>query len=103
MWIEEHGAGANVVLRSGSLPAACNAAIAGLGIAVVPCFIADAAPTLVRLLPATVASREGYLVVHPDLARVARVRVVLSFLVECFAAHAAALRDGAPELTAPST
>ena len=96
VWLDEHGADAHVVLKSGSLPAACNAAIGGLGIAVVPCFIADAAPSLVRLLPTVVASRESYLVVHPDLARVARVRVVLAFLVERFAANSSLLRDGAP-------
>jgi len=97
LWIEEHGAGANVVLKSGSLPAACNAATAGLGVAVVPCFLGDREPALVRLMPGIVGSREGYLVVHPDLARVARVRVVLAFLVERFAANSELLHMGAAE------
>lgn len=97
LWLEKHGQGANIVLRSGSLPAACNAGLAGLGIAVIPCMIADVEPRLVRLLPHTVGSRDCYLVVHPDLARVARVRVVMAFLVERFATHAAVLGGGVPQ------
>ncbi|HTM44726.1 MAG TPA: LysR family transcriptional regulator [Polyangiaceae bacterium] len=88
LWIAQRGAGANLVLKSGSLPAACNAAVAGLGVAVLPCFFGDLQPTLVRLLPNIGMARDVYLVVHPDLARVARVRVVMAFLVERFAANA---------------
>src|SRR4051812_45450645 len=95
-WIDEHGQGANVVMRSGSLPAAYNAALANVGVAVIPCFLADAEPTLVRLAPGLIGTRDGFLVVHPDLARVARVRVVLNFLVERFAASAPLLRGDGP-------
>lgn len=96
VWLAEHGEGANVVLRTGSLPAACNAALAGLGIAVIPCLLGDGEPGLVRFLPEIVGSRDGYLVVHPDLARVARVRVVMAFLVERFAANASFLQGAEP-------
>lgn len=97
LWLEANGAGASVVFRSGSLPAACNAALAGLGIAVIPCLLGDLEPGLVRLLSKTVGGREAYLVVHPDLARVARVRVVMAFLVERFAASAAFLQGAEPQ------
>ena len=98
LWIEKHGARSNVVLRSASLPAACHAAMGGVGIAFIPCFMAALEPTLVRMLPQVIGSRDGFLVVHPDLARVARVRVVMAFLVERFAAEAAWLRgDGTDE------
>jgi len=96
LWLAEHGAGASLVLRSGSLPAACNAAVAGLGIAVIPCFFAGEEPRLVQVGPNIDATRDGYLVVHPDLARVARVRVVLAFLVERFAASAVLFRGAGP-------
>jgi DNA-binding transcriptional LysR family regulator len=92
LWIEEHGQGANVVMRSGSIPAAYNAALANLGVAALPCYLADSEATLVRVSPGLIGSRDGFLVVHPDLARVARVRVVLNFLVERFAANASFLR-----------
>lgn len=86
-WLAKHGTGAHVVLRSGSIPAAYNAALGGLGIVSVPCFLAAEGP-LVRVTPERIGTREVFVVVHPDLARVARVRVVLEFLVEFLTAEA---------------
>lgn len=94
-WLAKHGAGANVVLRSGSIPAAYNAALGGLGVVAVPCFLAADGP-LVRVVPESIGEREMFVVVHPDLARVARVRVVLEFLVSCLAAEASLLQGTAP-------
>ena len=54
----------------------------GLGIAVVPCFLAEREDAIVRLTPQVLGSRDVVLVVHPDLARVTRVRVVMDFLIE---------------------
>jgi DNA-binding transcriptional LysR family regulator len=88
MWISAHAEGANVVVRTSSIPPAISAALAGLGIAVVPCFLGGTEPALVRLAPDVVGTRDISLVVHPDLARIARVRAVIDFLVESFARHA---------------
>jgi hypothetical protein len=41
-------------------------------------------PNLRRLTPLSLGARDIYLVVHPDLARVARVRAVMSFIIETF-------------------
>lgn len=87
-WLEAHGQCATVVLRSGSIPAAWNAAVGGLGIAVVPCFMAEREPGIVRLTPEILGTRDVFLVVHPDLTRIARIRVVMDFLVERFAQDA---------------
>lgn len=84
VWLEAHAKDARVVLRSGSIPAAWNAALGGLGIAVVPCFLAEGEPGMVRLTDELLGSRDIVLVVHPDLARVARVRVVMDFIAERF-------------------
>jgi DNA-binding transcriptional LysR family regulator len=84
LWLQEHGEGAQVVQRGNSIIAALNACLLGLGIAVLPCFFADAEPTLRRLTPRVVGDRPVYLVVHKDLARVGRVRAVMDFLVETF-------------------
>jgi DNA-binding transcriptional LysR family regulator len=62
-----------------------------MGVAVLPCFMAQTEPTLRRLCPQVVASRPIFLVVHPDLARTARVRAVMDFLVETLASQADAL------------
>jgi DNA-binding transcriptional LysR family regulator len=88
LWLAAHGEGANVALRSGSIPAAVNAAVGGLGVAVVPCFVAEREAGLVRLTPEVLGARDVFLVVHPDMARVARVRVVMEFLVDRFARDA---------------
>jgi DNA-binding transcriptional LysR family regulator len=56
-----------------------NAATVGMGLAVLPCFLAD--PPLDRLSPAVVGARDMYLVVRPDLAKIARIRAVMDFVI----------------------
>jgi len=84
LWLLEHGEGIAVVMRCNSIVAALNAAILGMGLTVLPCFLGDAEPALRRLTPRVIGSRDVFLVVHPDLARVARVRAVMQFMVETF-------------------
>jgi DNA-binding transcriptional LysR family regulator len=83
-WIASHGAGASIVLRANSIVAALNAAIFGMGIAALPCFVADPERALVRLTTDVIGTRNVLLVVHPDLARVARVRAVMDYFVDVF-------------------
>src|SRR5262249_44338851 len=80
-WLKAHAEGANVVLRANSLVAAMNAAIFGLGIAVIPCFLGDAEPMLQRISRERIGDRDVCLVVHPDLARLARIRAVMDFVL----------------------
>ena len=84
-WLAAHARETNVVMRGNSIVAAINAAICGMGIGAVPCFLADSEPRLRRLTPRVLGSRDIFLVVHPDLARVARVRAVMDFVIELFA------------------
>jgi DNA-binding transcriptional LysR family regulator len=84
-WLREHGKGANVVLRGNSIVSVVNAAIFGMGVAAIPCFIGDTERGLVRLTKTCVGKRDVYVVVHPDLAKVARVRAVVDFVVDAFA------------------
>ncbi len=88
-WLDKHATGAHVVFRANSIVAAVNATIVGMGLAVLPCFLADFEPELRRLTPLVLGARDVFLVVHPDLVRVARVRAVMDFVIEAFA------RDGA--------
>ncbi|HTQ03622.1 MAG TPA: LysR family transcriptional regulator [Polyangiaceae bacterium] len=96
LWLEEHAAGASVVLRGNSIVAALNAATFGVGIAVLPCFLADPETRLVRLTARVVGSRDVSLVVHPDLAKVARVRAVMDCVVAAFARDAALWSGAGP-------
>jgi DNA-binding transcriptional LysR family regulator len=91
-WLEEHGAGARIVIRCNSLVSAQNAAVAGMGIAVLPCFMAEAAPDLRRLTPEIVATRPIWLVFHPDVGRIGRVRTVIDFIAASVGREAASFR-----------
>jgi DNA-binding transcriptional LysR family regulator len=83
-WLQKDARGGNVVLRGNSLTAVQSAATFGFGIAPLPCMTADRDPALVRLTPEAIGMREIFLVVHPDLTRVARVRATMEFLCELF-------------------
>ena len=83
-WLNQHVAGTRPVMRANSIVAAVNAAIVGMGLAVLPCFLADGEADLRRLTPLVLGERPVYLVVHPDMARVARVRAVMDFVIEVF-------------------
>ena len=82
LWLSAHADGTNVVMRGNSIVAVFNAALCGMGIAALPCFLAEATPVLRRLTERVLGAREIFLVVHPDLARIARVRAVMDFIVE---------------------
>jgi len=84
LWFKQHGKGGNVVMRANSIVAALNAAIFGMGIASAPCWMGDPETALRRVGGATIGARDVFLVVHPDLAKVARVRAVVDFVVAAF-------------------
>ncbi|MGN6703563.1 MAG: LysR substrate-binding domain-containing protein, partial [Burkholderiaceae bacterium] len=93
-WIDDFAAGRPFTLRSNKLSALHEAARAGLGIAVLPRFLAATAPELDALAGAAPPSRELWLAVHPDVRRSPRVRLIADLVVELCAASAALL---APE------
>jgi DNA-binding transcriptional LysR family regulator len=95
LWLNDHAAGAHVILRGNSIVSVLNATVIGMGLAVLPCFLAEAEPTLRRLAPEILGSREIWLVFHPDVARIARVRRVIDFITEIIGAKAASLRGTA--------
>ena len=54
----------------------------GIGLAVLPCIVADTEPELVRCLPPTEMDRGLWLLTHERLRHTPRVRAVLDFLYE---------------------
>ncbi len=65
-----------------------NAIRGGNGVGVLPCFIGDSDPGLVRLTPIVAeAAAEQWMLVHNDLRGVPRVRIVMDALVQLFRAH----------------
>jgi DNA-binding transcriptional LysR family regulator len=82
-WFAQHAHGAEIALASDSARVHFAACKAGLGVAILPCRVADRDPDLIRLMPPErVLSVELWEVVHRDLVRTARVRAVMDFLTE---------------------
>jgi DNA-binding transcriptional LysR family regulator len=87
MWLARNAQRAAIVTRGNSVRAVAEAAAAGLGITVLPHFLASRESRLELVAPDVLGTRTLSIVTHPNLKSVARVRVVLDFLI------AAILRD----------
>jgi DNA-binding transcriptional LysR family regulator len=73
-----------VIFRANSPSDRLAAAREGMGVALGPCLVGDKDPGLVRLLPELeLVGPEVWLLVHRELANLARVRVVLDVLAQC--------------------
>lgn len=93
----EHAKEARVLhehFPTGRIVARCNTAAhmitlvrAGAGIALIDCFAADPDPLLRRVVPEPVLLDEFWAVVHVDMHRAPRVRVVMDFLAQVIAAE----------------
>lgn len=80
-WLEARMDGAHVALRSDSVSAIYSAAVAGTGIALLPCLVADHDPHLKRVPVAGAPEpRQIWQAVHKDLRDSARIRAVLDFI-----------------------
>lgn len=70
-----------IVATATSMNVQLALAQAGVGTAILPCFVADGIPDLVRLTgPSEVGTLDLWLVAHRDLSRTPRVRAVLDFV-----------------------
>jgi DNA-binding transcriptional LysR family regulator len=81
-WITQHGQGANVVMRCREMADMVQACAAGLGLAVLPCMLADAERALRRLTPQVLGSRRLALVYRKEALGTEAMRVVLDFLTD---------------------
>lgn len=79
-WLREHGGEGRIVYKVNSLLGLGEAVAAGIGLALLPCFIGDSMPGLARLCePIPEIEGELWLLTHPDLRNTARVRAFLDF------------------------
>jgi DNA-binding transcriptional LysR family regulator len=90
-WIERILRGRSCALTTTTLSSQLSAACAGLGLAVLPHFLARPAG-LVCLLGELGVDQTIWLAVHSDLTQSRRVRVVADHLTELVLAHRAVLR-----------
>lgn len=80
------------VLRSNDLATVHRACRSGMGLAMLPVFLARGDAGLVEMpLPEPIAAREIWCVVHPDVRRSPRVRLVADLMAELIQENAAAL------------
>lgn len=80
-WLAAHATRARVVMRCSKLMAVLNAALMGVGLATLPAHLVGAEATLIPIGP-SFGPCDITLVAHPDLARAARVRAVMDFIIE---------------------
>lgn len=82
-------------IESSNLVAQLRATLAGAGLCILPAFLAREEPGLVRVLPEEVIlTRSLWLIVHQDLAGLARVKAVVRFLKESVEGERALFRLG---------
>lgn len=81
---------ARIALRSDSMQAMCAAAEAGVGLAALPCYLADPRKELVRFAPPRPDFAVGlWILTHEDLRRTARVRAFIDVTAAALAAKRA--------------
>ena len=88
-WLSERTDPTQIVYRASSLINQFTAAKAGIGFAVLPCYLGDIDPGLVRALDGPVAelTRELWIVTHADLRKTARVRAFFDIVGDGLAAR----------------
>lgn len=96
-WINERVERPRIVYRASSLINQFVAAKAGMGLALLPCYLGDIDPGLRRVVdtPITELRRELWIVTHADLRKTARVRAFFSIVGDGLMAKSSLLRgDG---------
>lgn len=83
-WLGRAATDAAFVYRTNSLVNQLGAARAGIGLALLPCYLGDGDPDLARALPEPVAELAGelWIVTHADLKATARVRAFFDLVGE---------------------
>ena len=80
-WLARHVEEKRIVYRANSLLALQMAARAGMGVAALPCYLGDGDPGLRRVHPPLSELEVSlWLLTHPDLRHVARIRTTLDFV-----------------------
>ena len=74
----------------------------GIGISELPCCLADDHPEIERVWPGERPTmRQVWMIMHQDLRRAARIRLVTNAIAETFERNAAVLRYGRPRRSSP--
>ena len=94
-WLAEHAANATVVSRSNASSSLVAAAVAGAGLALLPCFLAEAEPALKRLTPDVLIKHSVSLAYRREVRLAEPVREAIRFVIDLMRTHAEELRGTA--------
>jgi DNA-binding transcriptional LysR family regulator len=86
-WIAAAGLTDRVTIEQGSASGLLSAVRTGLGIAALPCIIADSSPDLIRCAPPPEENRHMWLLTHERVRHQPAVRAVIDFLYDRLIAH----------------
>lgn len=82
-WLERRQLHKRAVFRADSLLTLAQAARSGMGLAILPCYLADPDAMLARVsAPIDELASDLWLLTHPELARVARIRTFMDAMYE---------------------
>jgi DNA-binding transcriptional LysR family regulator len=82
-WVREHVPEERIVYKGNTMVGMAEAAAAGMGLALLPCFVSSNFPQLVQLSPVLPELQgELWVLTHPDLRKTARVRAFLDFCAQ---------------------
>ncbi len=90
-WMDKNVPDTRIAIRVDALPALRDAACAGIGTVLLPCYLGDEEPRL-RRVPMTDgpdAHSALWLLTHSDLRRTARIRAVMDFLAAALSSERA--------------
>jgi DNA-binding transcriptional LysR family regulator len=92
-WVARHIPRERIALRVDSLTAMVDAVQAGLGVGFLLCFLGDRTRDLVRVAePLEALDTQLWILMHPDLRRVTRIRTFTEHLSHSLSAHPHVLR-----------
>jgi DNA-binding transcriptional LysR family regulator len=108
-WLHALLEGKRPAIRTNDWQVLHEAARAGAGLAVLPCYLGDTDPALRRIAPVKEVTAEQWLLVHRDLRALPRIRAVMDALIRLFQEDRALLegrqairRNSKPALRAAS-
>ncbi|HEX3139567.1 MAG TPA: LysR family transcriptional regulator [Rhizobacter sp.] len=86
-WLNDHVANATIVLRANDSVGMLEATMSGVGLALLPCYLGDPEPRLIRLTPDVLATRNVSLVYRREARLAGPVRAVIGFVVDAMLEH----------------
>jgi DNA-binding transcriptional LysR family regulator len=90
-WIEQHASGARIVLRCREMSDLVTAAVDGLGVAALACWVAARHPSLRRLTREVIARRSVSIVYRREARLAPHVRLAIQFVTRVMSDQAAIL------------